>query len=801
MLPDRHRAITGAKRRYGLSAGAAASSHLRQRAQVLFQSGRHVEAEVAYRELAERVPDDFGVVYRLALLTCQLGRPVEACAFFQRATQLKGVRDAQFHFNFGFAQRAASLFEAALENLDRALSLQPDFTPAAFQKALCLRGLSRLDEAEALYRNILSVEPSHTGALLNLANLSVARGSLKAAECLYQQLLAVRPNDPEALLGLGNVAVGLGQHLEALSWYRAAGAHPAKALVANINLGTTLKALGRREEAVAHFEAALALNPANVPALSGLVEALESLGRVDDAVNAFEQIISIGPHHLAPWTIGAELLDRAGRAEQAIDLLARAERWHLDSVEILAIRAQCLNAQERFEDTVIATDEALDKGMTSLALLNARGTALQQLGHLDRAIDSFSRALELDPSHPIVLNNLGNAYRDAQRWAEAIDLISRAIELKPDYADAFYNRAVAYGDLLAFEEGLRDYDQCIALNPDHESAHFNRAIARLTSGCFGQGWAEYEWRWRLSSFADVKHPEALPLWRGVEPLEGRSILVYAEQGLGDTLQFVRLLRNLKERGARVLFQAQDALLPLLQQYQPIDQWVNNGDTVSASYRCPLLSLPHALGLKLDDLPIEAPYLSAPRESIASWSARLGEHGRLRIGLCWSGNSKHANDRNRSLSFAQFVRALPVGPDYLCVQREIRSQDRAILASRPDIRTFDDWINDFADTAALTSAVDLVISVDTSVAHLAGALGRPLWMLLHYVPDFRWLLDRSDSPWYPSARLIRQPSWGDWDSVLSEVHERIIELQAVQRPYGQDQIEGYGMSPYAAAAHG
>jgi tetratricopeptide (TPR) repeat protein len=498
--------------------------------------------------------------------------------------------------------------------------------------------------------------------------------------------------------------------------------------------------------------------------------------------------------------VGAEFLDRVGQSEQAIQLMSRAERWHSDSIDLVSIKANCLNSLEKFEDTVELVNKAVSMGIDSLPLFNAMGTALQQLGQAHASIDAFTRAMKIDPNHPVVLNNLGNAYRDVQRWAEAIDYISRSIELDPRYADAYYNRAVARGDLLKLEESLSDYEACIAINPEHEGAHFNRSLAWLLDGEYKRGWPEYEWRWHLKAFSDVDHPEAVPLWLGSEPLEGRSILVYAEQGFGDTLQFVRLLRKLKERGCRILFQAQDVLMPLLAHYDPIDQLVSNGDTVIANYRCPLLSLPMALGLKVEDLPVEAPYLRVPQNRTALWSRCLGKPDALRVGICWSGNPKHTNNHNRSISLVRLIEALPVGPDYVCLQRDIRSEDRAILASRPDIRTFDDLINDFADTAALMNAVDLVISVDTSVAHLAGALGRPVWILLHYVPDFRWLLDRSDSPWYPSARLIRQPSWGDWDSVLNEVHERIIELQAVQSACGRDQTKGYGVSPCAAAAH-
>ena len=713
-----------------------------------------------------------------AVRAFQQGDHQQACLLFQQAARGAPATDPSFEFNFGFIHRNAGQIDRALDAFSRAIRLKPNFADAVLQKGLCYRDLGRTDQAMAAYREALTIDAAHVGARLNLANGLYAAGELDEAEVAYRQLLARNPNDPNVILGLGNVCFARRQWVEAMTWYEQVLRTGAKTLDALCNLGASLAKLGRHAEAVDRYRGALADTPEHLVALSGVAESLAQLGRHSEAIELLVQALDRGIDQVEIWRRCAVLLDGTGEAEAALTLIDKALMKHRDEPDLLALRAVCLNSLERFEETIKLCDRLVaDPRTASLVAWNACGTALDRTGRIQESVECFKRALEIDPQHPDLLNNLGNAYREQQRWEDAIELISKAIELRPDYADAYYNRAVALGDLLQIDDSLADYARCIDLAPDNADAHFNRALAMLLDGRYDSGWIEYEWRWKTRFLRAMKHPDWIPLWDGVSSLENRSILIYAEQGLGDTLQFVRFARDLAERGARVLVQAQASIAPLLAQFEPRVSILGESAEPEADYRCPMMSLPRVLGVRLDTLGGRPSYLAAPIERVALWREKLGITKGLRVGLVWSGNASHTNDRHRSIPAEMLMKALPVGPEYFCLQRDIRDSDRGALSLRSDVVLLEEQLTDFADTAAICELLDLVISVDTSVAHLAGALGRPLWVLLPRVPDMRWLLAREDSPWYPSARLFRQEGWGEWSNVLNEVASQLTGLAA------------------------
>jgi hypothetical protein len=392
---------------------------------------------------------------------------------------------------------------------------------------------------------------------------------------------------------------------------------------------------------------------------------------------------------------------------------------------------------------------------------------------LDEALAAYERAIALAPGYAEAHNHRAIALNDLDRPAEALASSDRALALAPGHADAWYNRGNALRELHRHADAAQSYERAIALAPDHASAHWNLADCRLILGDFARGWEQYEWRWRLASRAQSRRAFAQPLWLGAEPLAGRTILLHAELGLGDTLQFCRYATEVAQRGARVLLEAQAAVLPLLQTLEGVERLVRRGEALPGfDFHCPLMSLPLAFRTDLGNVPARVPYLHSDPARVQAWRDRLGEAAKPRVGMVWSGSQGLRNDK-RSMALAQMLPLARPGLEWVSLQKEVPACDAELLAAHNDIRDVGADLRDFADTAALVELLDLVVTVDTSVAHVAGALGKPLWILLPFNPhDWRWLLEREDSVWYPTARVFRQPAAGDWASVIARVGEEL-----------------------------
>jgi hypothetical protein len=401
-----------------------------------------------------------------------------------------------------------------------------------------------------------------------------------------------------------------------------------------------------------------------------------------------------------------------------------------------------------------------------------RGLALRQLQRPEDALQSFERAIALAPNDYRIYSERGNTLRELGRRDEALASFDRALALEPRFAMGLNNRAALLGELVLPHAALESLLQAVAIEPDNPDPHWNIALCTLLMGDYARGWREYEWRWKNTSLGSKLRECGVPRWTG-EPLDGRRVLLHAEQGFGDTLQFCRYAPMLQRQGAHVVLEVQPALAGLLRGQWAGIEVIARGDALPPlDCHCPLLSVPDAVGTRVDTIPSPGPYLRPPADSLAKWRRRLPDAGAPRVGIVWSGNPKHKNDHNRSLPLATLLEALPSGPRYYSLQRELRPGEGALLASRPDVTHLGGDLDDYRDTAAACTLMDWVICVDTSVAHLAAALGRPTWVLLPAHPDWRWLLDRTDSPWYGSARLWRQPSLGDWASLLRSVRRGI-----------------------------
>jgi regulator of sirC expression with transglutaminase-like and TPR domain len=432
---------------------------------------------------------------------------------------------------------------------------------------------------------------------------------------------------------------------------------------------------------------------------------------------------------------------------------------------------------------------AMEAARTAIALApryaeahNNLGLALCRLGRLDEALVASQTAVRLQPGAPANLLNQGNILRDLDRTAEALAVTERVCGLSPTLAKAHCNRGNLLQDAGRHAEALLAYDRSIELDPNDAGTHWNRALCNLLLGRHAAGWAGYEWRWKSPEARPIVRRFDCPLWLGDSDIAGKSILVHCEQGFGDALQFIRYAPLLAARGAEVHVETFAPLVELIADMPGIASVQPPARPAPpVDFHCPLMSLPLALLAQHPDVPAETPYLTPSPERRAPWTQRLAGFAKGRIGLAYAGSATHRNDHNRSIPLARFLQALPSGPDYFLLQTELRDGDAALLGSRPDIHRLSDEIRDFSDSAAICLEMDLIISVDTSIAHLAGALACPLFVLVPYDPDWRWGLNATTTPWYPTARIWRQSVRSDWGPTLKNLRADLGQRFGVTAP--------------------
>ena len=441
-------------------------------------------------------------------------------------------------------------------------------------------------------------------------------------------------------------------------------------------------------------------------------------------------------------------------------------------------RAQALLQLERFDEALTSFDSALASTPNNVNTLVGRGNALTSLKRPAEALLNYDRALALNPDHTEALTGRGAALFIMGRLDDALVSLDRALRIEPNAVATHVNRGNVCLALARMDEALESYREAIALDPENTEAHFGAALVQLCLGYFREGWKQYEYRWKKKEFATPAN--GLRRWRGDEELDGKTILLIAEQGFGDVIQFVRYAPLVAARGAKVLVGVHSSLTDLVATVPGISQVLGEDEALpDVDLYCPLLSLPLAFGTELMTIPAKVPYIRPYEERVAKWRNRLPQNGRLRVGVCWSGTDRHSNNRRRSLTLDRFATLLSVpGVDFVSLQREVEQSETAILGDY-GVTELGLEFEDFADTAAVISMLDLVISVDTSVAHLAGAMAKAVAVLIPFSPDFRWLLDRADSPWYPTMRLFRQTAIGDWSGPLDRLRKELSGV-AVQR---------------------
>jgi tetratricopeptide (TPR) repeat protein len=567
-------------------------------------------------------------------------------------------------------------------------------------------------------------------------------GRVREAEEIYRQILREEP-----------------EHIDALH-----------------NLGVIAGRDGRNELSLKMMSRVIALRPNLPEAHNSLGNAIKNMGRLDDAIAAYQRAIELRDGYPEAWANLGSARKSKGDIEGAIAAYRKAVGLRPDFADAFFNLGNALKEIGRVDEAIAAFQKALRLKPGNAEALNNLGNALTDREQLDEAIEAFGQAIAIKPDFAEFYNNLGNALRAKGETDRAVSAYEKAITLRPELADGHYNLGGAMKDRAEMDAAIAKYRKAIELEPAYVRAHYNLALALLTVGNFREGWEQYEWRWKLSEFPFRGRDFGRPLWNG-ENIEGKTILLHAEQGLGDAIQFVRYLPMVAERGAKIILQCHAELHRVFRGIAGGIPMVAFGeDPGEFDLQCPLLSLPRAFGTEVGTIPGSVPYLSAEAELVEQWRRRLGENdGKLKVGLVWAGNPKYRTDRTRSLRLADLAPLAAIERiKFYSLQKGLAAEQTKNPPSAMELIDLGPDLKDFADTAAAISALDLVISADTSVPHLAGALGKPVWTMLQFVPDFRWMLGRADSPWYPTMRLFRQQRSGDWGGVVARVAEALGE---------------------------
>ena len=542
------------------------------------------------------------------------------------------------------------------------------------------------------------------------------------------------------------------------------------------HLGVIAHQMGRNDIAVGLLHRALALNPDWPEAHNNLGNALNGKGQRDQAIAAYRQAIALRPDFAeAHSNLGVALKDN-GQLDEAIAAFRRAIALKPNDAVSHYNLGIALNVRGQLNEALAAYRQAIALRPDFAEAHGNLGITLRDKGQLDEAIAAFRRAISLNPNDAEARGNLGIALKDNGQLDEAIAAYRQGIALKPDYAEAHSGLGNALKDKGQLDEAIAAYRQGIALKPNLPEAQYNLSLALLSRGDFQRGWEQYEWRWKCKGFPSPRRNFVQPQWDG-SPLEARTILLHTEQGIGDAIQFIRYLPLVQQRVGKIILECSAELQRLFRTTAERCQIVAEGGLLPGfDLQCPLLSLPRIFGTTSTNIPRTVPYLQADAEEARTWKQRLADHSPIvNVGLAWAGNPDHKNDRNRSMKLEKLAPLGQVpGVRFFSLQK---GEAAAQAKTPPPGMELVDWteeLKDFADTAALIANLDLVIAVDTAVVHLAGAMGKPVWTLLPIVPDWRWLLEREDSPWYPTMRLFRQSSWGDWDSVITRAAEALSQ---------------------------
>jgi tetratricopeptide (TPR) repeat protein len=708
------------------------------------QRGELAQAEDIYRQIVDHEPNHADAWHLWGVAAHQAGRHEEGIAHIQRALAIAGP-NANFLNHLGATFASLERHQEAEDAFRQASTLAPHDAQAHYNLAALLNLRGNKAEAIQHYQRAVAIAPTFAEAQFNLGNLLRDSGDNFGAERCFAAALAARPNYVKSALSLANVQLRLDKLTAAESTYRIALQADPDNVEAHYWLGSLLQQQNRMEEAAVELQAAVVRNPRHVDAQINLGCVYRALKRAEQAEQCFRIALDLSPEYPpALCNLGSVLHDRK-EYDAAADLFRRAILINPVFVEAHNNLGTVFQDQKRFDDAYASFKRALQLRPDSAETQLNVATALQMQGHLEESLELYAKSIANDPTIPRAHYCLGAALHTAGRDDEALAAYAEAIRLQPDYAEA----------------------------------HYNRSFVHLARGEFEAGWREYEWRLRCKDYKGRKFP--VPRWDG-SPLAGRTLLVHAEQGLGDTLHFIRYLKKLQQLGGSVYVEVPPAVVPLLKQSGFTGIIPGGSPLPKFDLEIPLLSVPYAMQTRLETIPAEVPYLAADPRLIKQWRGQLRSLPGYKVGLIWQGNRDYAYDHFRSIPLAQYAPLAEVpGVQLISLQKGYGSEQVAALGGKFSVldwgSTLDTTSGAFMDTAAVMSGLDLVISSDTGTAHLAGGLGVPVWLAVAHAPEWRWMLERKDCPWYPTMRLFRQRATGDWSDVFEAMREELaVQVQ-------------------------
>lgn len=631
----------------------------------------------------------------------------------------------------GITATALGKHELAIECFSSCVKVAPGVADFHYNLGMALQEQNRVEEALACYQQTLALEPNHAGAYYNLGKALQEQGRLAQATACYQQALILQPNYAE----LHNC------------------------------LGTVLQQQGLLAEATTYYNQALTIDPNYAEAYSNLGSVLERQDELEEAINCYQQALALKPDDALVYNNLGGAMYKQRRLAEAVDCYQKALVQEPDNPVVYSNLGVTLKDLGQIEEAITCYGQALALDPNYAEAYSNLGGAMEEQGQLGQAINCYRQALALNPNLAEFHNNLGSAMEAQGQLAEAISCYRQALALNSNLAMAQNNLAHALLFQGKVEEAIVYLQPNSQLNPNDR---FNRACLLLLAGDFRRGFAEYECRWQTKEMPP--RPFSQPLWDGSH-LEGRTILLHTEQGFGDKIQFIRYTDLVATYGGRLIVECPAPLIRLFESISCIDQLIPPDTSLPEfDVHAPLISLPWILETTLETIPAKIPYLAAPQSST---KLEVSCQTELKVGIVWASDPSGKTARKRSCPLSHFLELTNIrGITFYSLQKDLQQTDLAHLKQLPGVQNLSHLLNDFADTAAVIAQLDLVITIDTSVAHLAGALGKQVWVLLPFDSDWRWMLHREDSPWYPTMRLFRQPQPGDWPSVFVLVNEAL-----------------------------
>ncbi len=650
---------------------------------------------------------------------------------------------------------------------------------------LCQTG--QFVQAKSIYKKLLRSAPINTEILSNLGTIEIQLGSVDEGIQLLQRSLKINPKQPNALFNIGNEFYKLKRYEDALTNFNQAIAINPIFAEAHCNKGIVLREQGEFEKAIVCYDAAIACQPSYARAHYNRSVALLDILQYEQALAGIDQAIALNPNaSLSHFHKGLIVL-ALNRFDEALNSFRESLRLNPNQAEAFLKMGDCSLNLRDIDESIAYSKKALELNPNCVEAYLNLGSAYRLSQNFDEAINNYNKSIELKKNNAPSYFYLGLAFQDQYKFEEAIEHYDTSIKINPSIS-AYMNRGVAYEHLGDFNKALENYDSTITLNKDYAEAYLNKAFVKLLLGEYIEGWQLFEWRWKRAKQTD-KRNFTEPTWLGDASISGKTVLIYTEQGFGDTLQFCRYVPMIESLGGHAIFEVPAPLLSVMESMKGNFTITERGKPLpSFDFQCSTMSLPLAFRSSAETIPAETPYFFADIEKVKRWQNKIGASSKLKIGLVWAGGLRpnqpelFAVNSRRNIQLEKLASLSAIDAEFYSLQKgEPAETELANIKlsnwAGPDIIDYTAQIQDFSDTAALIQNLDLVISVDTSTAHLAAALGKPVWLLNRFDTCWRWMLHRNDTPWYPNMRLFRQTHMGNWDNVLIEVVDELKHMIA------------------------